>query len=257
MNHKSVNSFNAQRLDEWKKLDAKALEYHQDQWAHPKESTLAFENFISKKLKFSRNIIDLGAGAGASTAFLAAKYQEVNFTALDYSDHLIVMGRNLAASQNIFNLHFEQGNWYDLKLSKNYDGCISLQTLSWLPDYQEPLIAIFEKLDPEWIALTSLFYEGDITCKIEVDEHTRNRKGYYNIYSLPAIDRLCAQFDYKMVQALPFVIQKDLDKPINPDLMSTYTKTCLTDDPETKERIQISGPLLMNWYMILIERIKK
>jgi hypothetical protein len=112
------------------------------------------------------------------------------------------------------------------------------------------------KVSPEWIGITSLLYGGDTTCRIEVEEHSRNQKGFYNIYQLPAIKRLCIQYGYQVGQILLFVIQKDLDKPIDPNLMSTYTKSCLTDNPKIIERIQISGPLLISWYMLLIENCR-
>jgi ubiquinone/menaquinone biosynthesis C-methylase UbiE len=243
-----------QRLDEWIEPDERALKYHQDQWAYPKESTIAFESFVSKNLKSSRNVLDLGAGAGAATAYLAKNHPKTKFTAFDYSIDLIEIGKSFSSSIETNNLNFEQGDWYHLSPNKDYDGCISLQTLSWLPDYKEPLTAIFENLNPSWIGLTSLFYEGDITCRIEVDEHTRNRKTFYNVYSLPAISRLCKEYNYSLKKFFPFVIDRDLKKPDNPNLMSTYTRKCIIDNSSGEERIQLSGPILMNWFMLLIER---
>jgi len=254
MNTENRDSQKTQRLDEWQSLDDQGYKYHQNQWTQPKESTLAFEEFVSTYLENSNNVLDLGAGAGAATAYLANKYPRVRFTALDYSKELIEIGKSISASKNIKNLNFIQGDWYNLKLNEDYDSCISLQTLSWLPDYQDPLIAIFNSLKPKWIALTSLFYEGDITCRVEVDEHTRSRKTFYNIYSIPAIERLCKKYNYKISKISPFVIKRDLEKPDNPDLMSTYTKICLSETSGGQERIQLSGPLLMNWYMLIIEQ---
>ena len=63
-----------------------------------------------------------------------------------------------------------------MKPTKKYDGCISLQNLSWPPDYEMPLKAIFKNINPNWLAITSLFYEGDITCRIEVEEHKKEKK---------------------------------------------------------------------------------
>jgi tRNA G46 methylase TrmB len=117
MNRETIISTNAQRLDEWQNLDKRALEYHQDRWEYPKESTFAFKAFIAKSLKTSKNVIDLGAGAGASTAYLATQHQNVNFTALDYPENLIVIGQNLATSKSINNLSFERADWYNLNLS--------------------------------------------------------------------------------------------------------------------------------------------
>jgi ubiquinone/menaquinone biosynthesis C-methylase UbiE len=204
-----------QRLDEWKKLDEDAYRYHQTQWETPKQSTLAFESFASQYISTSKNIIDLGADAGASTAFLANKHNSTHFTAFDYSNELTQLGSKIAFDKEIKNLSFEQGDWFNMSPTTNFDGLISLQTLSWLPDYEEPLLAIFKNINPNWIAITSLFYEGDITCRIEVEEHKKRKKSFYNIYSLPAINRLCQSNGFSLVKAVPFEIGIDIEKPTN------------------------------------------
>ena len=47
------------------------------------------------------------------------------------------------------------------------------------------------------------------------------------------------------------VVGIDIEKPSNLDSMGTYTQRLMGDKIR---RIQISGPLLMNWYMLLIEK---
>lgn len=244
-----------QRLDEWKVLDEKSLAYHKDQWNQPKRSTFAFEEFVSDVLLTSNNVLDLGAGAGAGTAFLAEKNQSVQFTALDYSIDLIETGKSIAAERGLKNISFEQGDWYNLTLSKKFDGCVSLQTLSWLPDYKKALRAIFERVDPVWIAISSLFYEGNITCRVEVEEHNTGKKSFYNTYSLPAISRFCEMHGYELVKCAPFFIDIDIAKPVDVDTMGTYTKQLIDCESNNVQRMQISGPLLMNWYMILIRKV--
>jgi 2-polyprenyl-3-methyl-5-hydroxy-6-metoxy-1,4-benzoquinol methylase len=242
-----------QRLDEWKKLDDDDYHYHKIQWDTPKRSTIAFEAFANEHIANSKNIIDMGAGLGAATATIAIKHSNVHFKAFDYSSELTNTGSKIAYEKGITNLSFEQGDWFNLAKTKKYDGCISLQTLSWLPDYRQPLEVIFRKINPNWLALTSLFYEGDITCRIEVEEHKKNKKIFYNVYSLPAISRLCNEEGYSLINATPFKIDIDIKKPDNLDIMTTYTRK-LVVDKTSQERIQISGPLLMNWYMLLIKK---
>lgn len=245
-----------QRVSEWENLDSRQVECHRIQWDTPKQSTLAFEEFIKQHVSQSKNVIDMGAGAGASTSFLANKHTSVHFTAFDYSEELNQMGNRIASEKGIKNLSFEQGDWYNLDLNKKFDGCVSLQTLSWLPDYEAPLLAIFEKINPEWIAISSLFYEGDITCRIEVEEYKRNRKTFCNTYSLPAIRRLCEINGYILKKITPFEIEIDITKPTEIDYMGTYTEKVLCEDKNQIKRLQISGPLLMNWYILLIEKVK-
>lgn len=254
MTNKVQDDLRVQRVDEWEKLDDDAYRYHKAQWETPKRSTVAFEQFAREQIAKSRNIIDMGAGSGASTATLAREHKNVNFTAFEYSGELTDIGRKIASDKGITNLSFEQGDWFKLDESREFDGCVSLQTLSWLPDYAEPLLAIFRKIKPEWLALTSLFYEGDITCRIEVEEHKKARKSFYNVYSLPAISRLCSEEGYSLVQATPFEIDIDIERPANLDIMGTYTRTLVASGSGKQERIQISGPLLMNWQMLLIQK---
>jgi 2-polyprenyl-3-methyl-5-hydroxy-6-metoxy-1,4-benzoquinol methylase len=251
-----TQKYNSQpRLDEWNNIDEHGYLYHKAQWSEPKLSTLAFLNFAGEYISKSNNVIDMGAGAGAATATLAVKYKNCNFTAFDYSAELINIGKKLCDERSIHNLKFQHGDWYGIEDSKNkYDGCVTLQTLSWLPDCYDPLKIIFQRLSPNWIALTSLFYHGDITCRIEVEEHIRKRKSYYNIYSLPSIERLCHESGYRLVKFMPFDIDVDIERPSNPDLMGTYTRK-VVGDRDAEERIQISGPLLMSWYMLFIEKV--
>jgi ubiquinone/menaquinone biosynthesis C-methylase UbiE len=244
-----------QRLDEWDTLDEASYRYHRNQWEYPKQSTLAFAHFIDEKLRKAPTIIDMGAGAGASTAVLASKYSSAEFLAFEYSHELVRLGSRICSEKELKNLTFLQGDWFDYNETRTFDGCISLQTLSWLPDYRRPLEIVFRKIQPTWFGCTSLFYEGDISCRIEVEEHRRKRKSFYNVYSIPAIARMCAEYGYQLVKAEPFVIDIDLAKPNELDVMGTYTRRLVSED-DSGDRIQISGPLLMNWYMLLIEKTK-
>ena len=134
------------------------------------------------------------------------------------------------------------------------DGVISLQTLSWLPEMRNPMTQIFEVIQPNWIGLTSLFYEGDISCRIEVFEHSRSRKTFYNVYSLKELNRLAGEHEYEIVKYDRFDIRIDIPKPKNIDLMGTFTEK--VEGSSDYQRLQISGPLLMNWYFVLIKRIQ-
>ena len=133
------------------------------------------------------------------------------------------------------------------------DGVISLQTLSWLPEMRNPMTQIFEVIKPDWIGLTSLFYEGEISCRIEVFEHSRSRKSFYNVYSLKELSRLAVEYGYEIVKSNRFDIETDIPKPTNIDIMGTFTEKI--EGSSGYKRLQISGPLLMNWYFVLIKKI--
>ena len=141
-------------------------------------------------------------------------------------------------------------DFYNLKLKPIYDGIISLQTLSWLNDYKKPLFQVF-RLSPRWFALSSLFYDGDISCKIKVKENKNNRERYYNIYSIPEITRYANRYKYFIKKIETFEINKKLIKPNDPNFMKTYT---LDVHDGKRKLIQKSGPLFMPWYFILFEK---
>lgn len=248
----------ATNQEDWVSLDNNSHRYHAQQWEQPKFSTVKFYDFIKDRVKASRSIVDIGAGSGAPTAYFAQKNSNIKFTAFDFSHKLIDIGATEAKKLNLKNLNFIQGDVFDLKPNADYDGCISLQTLSWLPGYERAMLEIFKKIKPEWIGLTSLFYEGRISCKIEVTEHARSKTQFYNIYSLPEFNNFCKKHGYHILKFEPFKIEFDLPKPSDPDLMATYTQKLLNDNASSNkgdERLQISGPLLMNWYMLLIGRL--
>jgi len=243
-----------QRLDEWKKIDAAGRHYHLQQWKEPKRSTISFAEFILPSLKSTKRIMDIGCGAGSVTSYLAAKYRHIDFIGLDYSDELVKIANELSAEQRLSNLLFGTDDWFNLKHYSGIDGVLSLQTLSWLPQFEEPLQQLFEKVSPEWIAISSLFYEGDISCKIEVEEHVKKKKCFYNVYSLSAISRFADDFGYKLENATPFIIDIDIPRPSDKDSMGTYTVQTAESCTAAPRRLQISGPLLMNWYFIMLRK---
>lgn len=243
-----------QRKDEWNVLDGTAMKYHRSQWDSPKRSTLALEEHVRERVLESDAVVDLACGAGGPTAWLAKHHPTVKFTGLDYSAELIGIARSLAIAENVTNLSFETGDWFNLDSTSQYDGVISFQTLSWLPAMEAPMLAIFERLHPRWIGLSSLFFDGDISCKIEVTEHASNKQSFYNVYSLPALERLCAKHDYRIECARPFNIDIDLAPLSDRNHMGTYTKRVIGDN-DVEERLQFSGPLLMPWWMVLIAKV--
>lgn len=240
--------------DEWISFDERQLDYHKEQWQNTKESTKAFETFSADYLAKSRRVIDLGAGTGAATAYLARHHPETSFIAADYVPTFLELGAEIARNRGISNLEFRRVNWMDLPETGEFDGVISLQTLSWLPTAEEPLVQIFTKFQPKWIALTSLFYEGDISCTVSVKEHAHEKSYFYNVYAIPEIRRICSQHGYQVLEIKKFEIGIDLPPPENLDAMRTYTRRVATVPEYPIERLQISGPVLMPWHMLLIMR---
>ena len=238
-----------QRISEWEMnlMDKVQLEYHTKQWDNPKRATIHFSNYISNKIKNSNIVIDVGCGLGGSTYYISKQYPKCNFIGIDYIKELVDKGNVIIKNKKQHNIKLKQDDWFNLRSYKNIDGVISLQTLSWLPEYKKPLEELFVKIKPNWICLTSLFHEGDISVKTEITEHSRNKSAFYNTYSIPSIQRFVKEFGYHVEEYKPFEIDIDIPKPTQLNRMSTYT--ILTNE---KKRLQVSGPLLMSWYNLMI-----
>jgi len=236
-------------------IDPLSMVYHAKQWKEPKESTKAFSNFFSFELSTSKSVLDIGSGAGAATHYLASRNLNTRFIGLDQSRELVEFAKKNSKHFDLKNLSFDKGDW--LNLDKKWgaiDGVISLQTLSWMPEMRSPMIQIFDVIKPDWIGLSSLFYEGDISCKIEVFEHARSRRTFYNVYSLKELTRLAIEHKYEVFKFGRFDIEIDLPRPKNIDLMGTFTEK--VQGGLDYQRLQISGPLLMNWYFVLIRKMQ-
>lgn len=238
--------------DEW--LEKTNIEYHERQFKEPYRSTVAFCDWLEKIGYIERNsqlrIMDLCSGQGANIYYMAKRYPKSKFVGVDINSCIVKKGNTFFKSMGIKNCHLEVGDIYNLdsKYVSKFHGIVSYQTLSWLPEFEEPIEAI-TKLDPQWIAITSLFYDGQVSCTIEVKEYDTalelsEEVFYYNIYSLPIIKKLFYMKGYLSFQSTPFEIDIDLPKP-KKKVMGTYTKK-LKDG----HRLQISGPLLMPWYFV-------
>jgi SAM-dependent methyltransferase len=241
-----------QRLNEWVELDALDIDYHQRQWESEYRSTGAFAEFIADHVAPSRFVIDLACGAGGATFALSKRFMSAEFLGLDISTSLIQIAQEKQIEKAASNLSFESDDWFNLRSRENVDGVISLQALSWLPVWKPPLEEIVSKLQPKWMAFSSLFYEGDISCRIEITEHIRNRTSFSNVYSVPEISRWASSRGFKLAKFKKFEIDIDLP-PTGVDSIRTYTER-LEAEPGDIRRLQIGGPLLMNWAFLLLVR---
>ena len=229
------------QLNEWNlKPDPVTLAYHLGQMEEPYRSTVHFADFIEEKMQVSKNVMDLGCGAGAPTQYIARKYPNTQFVGLDASIDLI---SHAAPAPNIA---YVPGDLMNLPVLHGVDGVTLIQVLSWVESYHVPLHQIATRLRPKWIAFSTLVYDGDIDCKIVVTEHKRPRTSYYNIYGMDGIKRAMLEDSYQLVKHQPFFIDIDLHPPNNKDLMGTHTH----------EGMQFSGPLHLPWYFVMFERAR-
>jgi SAM-dependent methyltransferase len=233
--------------------------YHDRQFVSPYESTKAFCNWLCElgviREDQISNIGDLGCGKGANLYYMAKRFPNSRFTGVDIDEKLIRNGKLFLSSVPVDNCELFVGDIHtvDSQFCKHqFDGIVSLQTLSWLPGYKKALDAI-TKLSPKWIALTSLFYDGPVEAKTVItqfggvgnDDVVLN----YNTYSIPEVKSYLCGLGFTEFKYLCFDIPIDL--PRNSDgKMQTFT-----EKTDIGRRLQVSGPLLLNWYFIYAARI--
>jgi SAM-dependent methyltransferase len=211
-----------------------------------------FADIIDKFIRTSSTVCDMACGYGANTAYLGKRYPEVSFTGIDFNPDDIAMGSDIIHNElKLSNVNLKTGDWYNLSEEDRgvFDGLISFQTLSWMPGYRRELESL-AKLNPRWIAISSLFFDGNIDFDIKIHEYDRlcegiPRESYYNIYSLPKVQEEFRRLGYENFEYYPFDIDIDIPQS-HVGHMGTYTQKL-----EGGKRIQISGPLLMPWYFIV------
>jgi len=241
---------------EWLKIDQKELEYHLSQYARPKAYTLEVLDIFKKAgLDQSvKSVLDFGCGGGAVTNLFAKQYPSITFKGVDINSSYVALANEKSepnATYAVFDLYNED-DLLALK-TERFNCILSFQTLSWLKDYDQFLKLMSVTL-PDYCVITSLFYDGPVEAQIKIKDITRSmgdinyRESYYNIYSLDLLKSNLEGIGYCIDQAIPFEIGFDLPKP-DDGSMSTYTETLANG-----KRLQISGPILMNWFTIIIKK---
>jgi len=232
--------------------DPESINYHLKQWGEIKESTKEFIRFLDDEVLPNGNYLDLGCGAGAATFATSENFKSSTWTGVDLDSKLISIALELSEKSGAKNLNFLEGDLESFAGQSSYDGIISLQTISWLEDFRGAFQNVFLNLNPSWFALSSLFYEGNISAYTQIHEYESNRILSYNTYSITQVEAFADKYGYSLVKCRPFNIAVDLPKPESLDLMGTFTQQVLENNAIT--RLQISGPLLMNWYMLFFRR---
>ncbi len=228
--------------------DKHSLYYHTKQYSDVKESTKHFLCFLNKNVVFTPNckVIDVGCGAGAATHYISRNLHNVEVIGIDLSKELI----KIAKSRSDNGTKFMVGDILRLPLMSDVDGVFSIHTLMCLPNFQKPVKEILTKLRPDWFAISSLFYPGEIESINLLTENLKNRSVFYNTYSIPELNRFVNKYGYSVKIYEPFNI--DIDIPPSDDLNNLGTYTVSMQDSDKK--LQISGPALMSWYFVLISK---
>ena len=228
--------------------------YFSEQLKKPKFNTIEFFSIL-KKLKLNNlTTLDLAAGNGANLMYLKKNCGNKKYClGLDYNNKLIKQSQNFITFSD---LKLKKGNILNIKKNyiNNFELITSLGTLSWIKEYEKASLQMI-KLNPKYIALSSLFWEGLLDFNIKINtlkNKSYKRKllhySYYNIYSLSNFLNFFLKKGYKNIYCKKFEIKKELPNKFK-DKMGTYTIK------KNKKLLQLSGPILMNWYFIIFKKI--
>ena len=137
------------------------------------QSTIEFDKFIKKKLLKSKFILDAGCGEGGTLSFYAKKYKHLKIIGLDYRKYNIATSRKYFKKFNLDkNTKFKKIDLLKKINDKNLnnpDGIISEKTFCTFKNIEIVLNNLIN-LNPKWIAINSLFFDGNLDILI----HTRN-----------------------------------------------------------------------------------
>lgn len=235
------------------------------QYSRIYHSTLEFDKFIKKKMNKSKLVLDAGCGIGGTLSYYVRKYKNLKFIGMDYRKKNLVICKKFYKKLNLMNqVKFKKVNILkkinDKDLS-NPDGIISQKTFCTFNDSERALKNLL-KLNPKWIAINSLFFDGNLDVFI----HTRNRfkkkklyskinnedpDGDLNIFALDVIKSFLRKYKkYKITKIKPFFPNKSISRIKGNRVRGTYTlKT------EINKFTMFSGPIYLPWHFVMIEKI--
>ncbi len=221
------------------------------------ESTIEFEKYL-KKFNFlnnnTKNILDLGTGLGANLQYFFKKNKHINFTGSDYRSRRINIANKLNKNPKI---KFQISNILNFnslkKFKKKFDGIISIHTICCFKNLNKPISNIL-KLKAKWIAINSLFFDGDLDVLIHIRDH-KNKKlkvdnpdSDFNIFSIRNLKKIVKKHNYEVVKVQQF-FPKNKIKRKSKGARGSYTLST-----ELNKNTTFSGPVFLPWYFIIIKK---
>jgi hypothetical protein len=180
---------------------------------------------------------------------------DTEFIGIDYNEKVIDWGSEYLNKININNLYLEHGDWYNIpnNYKDMFDGIFSIHSFCTLKKIDKALDALLN-LNPNWIGLNSLFYEGPCDVLIHIRDYTRPEitdeypDADFNIFSLYKLQEYFDDHGFKEFHYKKFKIPFDIDRPLNKG-RGTYTVKTKFDD-----HAQFSGPVYLPWYFIIAKK---
>lgn len=222
----------------------------------PYHSTIAFEDFVRTRGGFRSggSVLDVGTGIGANLFYFRRKNPGSTFVGFDYNPDKIATGQWVRDHFGGEGIALQTADIWNLppEWTGAFDGVTVIHTLCVFKQI-EPVLDRLLALQPRWLAINSLFYEGPLDVLIHIRSHEHphiaddNPDGDFNIFSLTRLGDFLAARGYRMASE-PFYPPQPLPRPAGGS-RGTYTMAT-----ELSERTQFSGPVHLPWRFVFAER---
>jgi len=218
------------------------------QLERPYFSTISIQELIRPLLGSGiSQVTDIGCGVGAQTMYLASKFPQTKFIGTDYNSEKIRLANDLARRQGIKNVSFRLNDILEQSIPQHAEinsGVISIHTLCCFRNF-EPFFESILNLNPDWIVINSLFWEGDLDVLVHIRDDESgyaddNPDGDFNIFSTSKLKRYLESNGYS-TSFVPFYPPEPILGP-GPGKRGTYTM-----NTELHPRTQFSGPVHLPW----------
>jgi len=207
---------------------------------------LIIESVKKYKNNYHPKILEVACGYGRLVHFINELNLPGEIWGIDYVKKLIDRAKKDFNGKE--NIKFKCSNLYDLskKYNKFFDIIVLYKTLSWLPDYRDAVKEMMAAAKDK-IYITALFYDGDISFEIKINELNKKTFSSLNFYSLNEFKLFCKKHGAKKVVAHEMHVDFDLPKSEDPNILKTFTiKTA------DNKRLEVTGTVILNWKLIEI-----
>jgi hypothetical protein len=227
------------------------------QFYKPYQSTIRFEKFLKSNRIINSNtkkIIDIGTGIGSNLDYFSKKNKQIFFLGTDYNEKRLKIGKKLIKNPKV---HLQKLDILKSKqkINQYFDLTLCIHTLCVFKRLDDVLKNIC-KIGSKFIAINSLFYEGDLDVLIHIRDHTnkkisdKNPDSDFNIFSLNHASRIFKKYKYKIILKKPYFPSKKINKPSKGKRGSYTIKT------EMNKFTTFSGPVHLPWYFVVAKKIK-
>ena len=152
-------------------MNLKISDYHLRQHKKIYRSTVLFLRFIQKYENLNNKIIlDIGCGAGANSIYIAKKFPKSKIIGVDRNKSAINFAKFLSKKKKITNCKFYNSDILSFRKKIKIDIILSFHFLSFTEVHYKKFLKKFFDLNAISMAHSSLFFDGDVEAKIDVND---------------------------------------------------------------------------------------